>query len=58
MYVAIEGVIGVGKTTLAASFNLHSMPRSFWRSLKEIRSSLIFTATVNVTLFKRKFSFY
>src|SRR5688572_684314 len=40
-----------------AFFNQHSTPKSCWKYLKRIHFYLIFTLTVNVTPFKRKFSF-
>ena len=58
MYVAIEGVIGVGKTTLARLLQPAFDAESFWKSLKRTRSSPIFTATANAMPFRRKSSFY
>ena len=45
MYIAIEGVIGVGTPLSPAFFKIRSTPKSFWRYLKRIHFSLIFTAT-------------
>jgi len=56
MYVAIEGVIGVGKTTLARFVHAAFSADLLLEVSRRIRSSPIFIAIAAVTLSRRKFS--
>jgi deoxyguanosine kinase len=57
MYIAIEGVIGVGKTTLARLLQPALKPTCCWRCSRRIRSSPIFTQTARAMRSRRRSSF-
>ena len=56
MYIAIEGVIGVGKTTLARFVIPLLPPTCSWKSLRKPLRQTIFTATEAATPFRPKSS--